>query len=194
MKITVKKGKYKTITIKFITNKEAVVTAPLSYTNAKIESFIKSKQSWILKTKNRLDGYANFFENVLTYKKGLLFGEEVDYNANFKNTYTKLANDFLPKRVEQIAKYYGFSYSKVEIKEFKARWGSCTSKKVIQLNTRLVMLKKRVIDYVIVHELCHTLHMNHQKAFHDKLSSYFIDEKAIKQYLKKHANLTRIIY
>ena len=74
-----------------------------------------------------------------------------------------------------------FDYNFVTVKEFTARWGSCTSRKEIQLNTRLIMLKKRVIDYVIVHELCHTLYMNHQKGFKDKLASYFVDEKAIKE-------------
>lgn len=194
MKIVIKKSNRKTISIKFVTNKELVVFAPIYASKKDIDKFIESKKTWILKKGRELDLHANYLKDVIEFKKGMLFGEFVDYTKNFKNEYTKLANEFLPKRVEQIAKYYGFDYNFVTVKEFTARWGSCTSKKEIQLNTRLIMLKKRVIDYVIVHELCHTLYMNHQKGFKDKLASYFVDEKAIKAYLKKHSYLTRIDY
>ena len=194
MKITIKRANRKTISIKFINNKEAVLTAPIGYSQAKIDAFILSKKSWIQKTEKRLNSDAEYLKEVILYKKGMIFGDFINYNENFKKYYLDLANNFLPNRISKIAKYYGFTYNKVVIKEFKSRWGTCSKDKVIQLNSRLVMLNKRVIDYVIIHELCHTLYMDHQKSFHNKLSSYFTDEKAIKAYLKKHAYLTRIKY
>ena len=121
MKITVKKSRRKTLSLKFITNKEVVCNAPFSATNDEINAFIKSKQSWITKTAKRLDNDANYFKDVLEYKKGIIFGEFVDFTKTFKLDYEKLANEFLPNRIKLVADYYGFEYKSVKIKDFKAR-------------------------------------------------------------------------
>ena len=60
---------------------------------------------------------------------------------------------------------YGFKYEKVRIKNQKTRWGSCSAKRNINLNLRLMMAPDEAIDYVIIHELCHLLELNHNPAF-----------------------------
>jgi predicted metal-dependent hydrolase len=75
------------------------------------------------------------------------------------------AKAVLPQELEQLAKKYGFQYQSVKIRKSKTRWGSCSSKKTISLSLYLMLLPPHLIEYVLLHELCHTIHMNHSPAF-----------------------------
>lgn len=76
----------------------------------------------------------------------------------------------LPQRLDELARIHGFTYSSVELKDMKSRWGSCSSKKGIQLNVQLMRLPDELIDHVLLHELCHTVEMNHGPRFHELLN------------------------
>ena len=84
---------------------------------------------------------------------------------------------WLPKFLDEEARRYCFSYSRVTIKEQKSRWGSCSSKGNINLNSRLLFLPPYLVRHVLLHELCHLKEMNHSKAFHDLLSRIDPDAK-----------------
>ncbi len=75
------------------------------------------------------------------------------------------AGVLLPPRLEAQARKHGFKYSKCSVRDVRSRWGSCTSRGSISLNTHLVMLDDGLIDYVLLHELCHTVEMNHSERF-----------------------------
>lgn len=81
------------------------------------------------------------------------------------------ANSFIPKRLQELAKQYGFSYSSVKITSAKTRWGCCNTQKRIIFSLYLMTLPYQLIDYVILHELCHTKYMNHSKEFYALLDS-----------------------
>ncbi len=81
----------------------------------------------------------------------------------------RLAHKILPKRLDELAQRFGFKYRKVFIKNQKTVWGSCSYMNNINLNLNLVALDSEFIDYVILHELTHTVHKNHQKAFYNLL-------------------------
>jgi len=75
------------------------------------------------------------------------------------------AKEVLPGRVKEMAVKYGFTYNKLFFKNAKTRWGSCSSKNNINLNIHLMRLPSHLIDYLILHELCHTVEKNHSERF-----------------------------
>ncbi len=75
------------------------------------------------------------------------------------------AKRILPFRTYELAKKYDFRFSEVKIQSAKTRWGSCNHKQIINLSFYLLLLPQHLIDYVILHELCHTKEMNHSPQF-----------------------------
>lgn len=76
------------------------------------------------------------------------------------------AKTYIPKRVEELATQHGFCYAQVKISSAKTRWGCCNSRKSLTFSLFIMTLPYHLIDFVILHELCHTIHMNHSEAFY----------------------------
>ena len=79
----------------------------------------------------------------------------------------------------------GLNPSYIHIKEMKSRWGSCTGKNGINLNIRLFYTPKPVIDYVVIHELCHITHKNHQAAFWQAVETFDHEYLAHRKWLRE---------
>ncbi len=95
------------------------------------------------------------------------------------------AKEYLPKRVEEIAKKYGFKYGALSLKAHKTRWGSCSYNNNINLNINLMSLEKKYIDCVILHELVHTVEKNHKEGFYNLFYSLMPEAEALSRELKK---------
>ena len=80
-------------------------------------------------------------------------------------TYRLEAKEIIPPRIEYFSKKHNLPYNKLTIKDIKSRWGSCSGKNNINLSLYLMQLPDELIDYVILHELTHTLEKNHGKGF-----------------------------
>lgn len=87
-----------------------------------------------------------------------------------KDQLRRRARNYLPGRLSQQATQHGFSYSQVRINSARTRWGSCSSAGHINLSLYLMLLPSRLIDYVLLHELCHTREMNHGPRFWQLMS------------------------
>ena len=95
----------------------------------------------------------------------------------------KEASEILPGMVEKLAREHGFRYRGVTVRATRTRWGSCSGRDDISLSVYLMLLPEHLIEYIILHELCHTRYKDHSDKFHSLLDSH-LDGKE-KQYIKE---------
>lgn len=95
------------------------------------------------------------------------------------------AKSYLPQRLDFLARKFGFSYGNVALKNQKTRFGSCSFKNNINLNIALMKYDFDVIDYVLIHELCHTRVKNHSEKFWKEVEKYCPEYQAIRQKLRQ---------
>lgn len=158
------------------------VRAPFYASKAKIESFIHEKSDWIYKN------HQNMLvrnEEIKTTPLTPLQAQQVEV---LKKRFQNAARLHFPKRVSELQQLTGGTYTKITIRNQKTRWGSCSQTGTLSFNYRLMMAPPAVIDYVIIHELCHLTHMNHSKAFWNQVASVMPDYATHKRWLKEHGH------
>lgn len=99
------------------------------------------------------------------------------------------AQQILPARLQALADTYGFAFAQVRINSAQMRWGSCSAKRVINLSYNLMLLPDELIDFVLVHELCHTREMNHGARFKQLMTGIFANYTALNAALKQYRPL-----
>ena len=128
--------------------------------------------------------------NTLLYPADTHFGSErrqAWLREVIKEYLRRRAKNILPGRLQQLATQHGFAFSSVSLRDCHTRWGSCSSRGSISLSIYLVLLPDELIDYVLLHELCHTVEMNHSDKFWallDKVCQR--DSRTLRQVLRKH--------
>lgn len=98
--------------------------------------------------------------------------------------YRQQACQYLSTRLEAWSVKVGVPFNRLTVRDQKSRWGSCSSKKNISLNWRLMFLPTQVVDYVVVHELCHLCHMNHSPHFWAMVARFVPEYVACRQRLR----------
>ena len=96
------------------------------------------------------------------------------------------AKRIFPERTAYFALRMGVDYGRITIREQKTRWGSCSSKGNLNFNWKLILAPPEVLDYVVVHELCHLKKMNHSKAFWDEVGKVMPEYETYKLWLKEN--------
>lgn len=96
----------------------------------------------------------------------------------------KDAQKLLGIRIEEFARRYNYHYKELKFKKLTSRWGSCSSAKTITLSIYLIQLPWHLIDYVLLHELAHLNHMNHQKTFWNELENNIKNVKALRKEIR----------
>ncbi len=164
----------------------------------KAEEFLHSKEDWVKQRLTELEKvngrYFLFGKEVFPeIKNGILeihenefkgFSPSPEMTALFENYLYRLAKNYIPKRVGELAFLHRFNFNKVSVKKLKSRWGSCSSKKNLSFNYLLLKNSKDAIDYVIIHELCHTKEMNHSKRFWSLVEEAMPEYKKVKKKLR----------
>ena len=178
MKVTVIRSNRKTVAIQVNSDLSVTVRAPRSASEKDIEEILKKKEAWISKhiekikkTKERLEAEST---EKLTREKVIALAEE--------------ALKVIPERVEYFAKVIGVTYGKITIRNQKTRWGSCSSKGNLNFNCLLMLAPSEVLDYVVVHELCHRKQMNHSKAFWLEVDKVLPNYKEVRKWLKEEGS------
>lgn len=105
---------------------------------------------------------------------------------NLKKFYIQSCKKIVNQRVKVYQGELKVKAKSIKVDESTTKWGSCTRGKKITFNYRLAMLPMETIDYVVVHELCHLLHMNHERSFWRKVGSVLPDYKKRRELLEKY--------
>jgi predicted metal-dependent hydrolase len=121
-------------------------------------------------------------EEHLVIRAGDLFLEKKCQLAWYRNE----ARKYIEHRVQDLAVHNGFHYNKIFIRSQKTRWGSCSKRKNLSFNWKLIKTPLYVVDYLILHELVHTEFMNHSKRYWQKVRSLYPDYKIASNWLKEH--------
>ncbi|MDF2609771.1 MAG: hypothetical protein K0R92_1245 [Lachnospiraceae bacterium] len=110
--------------------------------------------------------------------------DEDELKNALEKWYRLRMKEVIAERIRYYQQFFKMTPSGIVIKEQKKRWGSCTSERKLLFNWRLVMAPVSVIDYVVVHEMCHMKHMNHSKDFWNLVEVILPDYKERKKWLK----------
>lgn len=99
------------------------------------------------------------------------------------------ARDALPPRIAFFAERMGVTYGRITIRSQHSRWGSCSAKGNLNFNCLLMLTEPEVQDYIIVHELCHRIHMNHSPQFWAEVEKILPNYRSQKKWLKENGNV-----
>lgn len=176
MKIKTKivKSRRKTISLEIKPDGSLLVRAPLSMSNREISDFIDSKKSWIDKHIQKALQSKPSEDEFFTY-------EEIE--EMFDKAMT-----IIPERVAYYAQKLNVKYNRITIRNQKTRWGSCSRKNNLNFNCLLTKCPSEVLDYVVVHELCHLVHFNHSNDFWSLVASQLPEYKKSRAWLKENGS------
>ena len=148
-----KSSRAKRISLKITSNGKLIAVLPSRYkTDLPIKRFIEEKKDWILKHLKPQKQYKN-----TTLDKNLL-------HKNFLKNKKHILKD-IKEEVEKSSSFFNISYRKITIKNQSTLWGSCSKDKNLSFNFRIGYLPDKLKKYIIVHEVCHLLEMNHSPRY-----------------------------
>ena len=108
--------------------------------------------------------------------------------------YRSMAKDIIEDRVHIYAQKIGKTPNQIRIKSLRSRWGSCSSKGNLNFNWTLIMAPLDVLDYVVIHELCHLVHHNHSQRFWNLVEKHDPDFKSKKKWLKRNQHQMSVFF
>ena len=148
------------------------VTIPTRGTHRLAEQFLRDHAEWLLKTRRLMQNISSMLPN------------------NTRRHYLQhreMARQLIHQKLEQWNDVYKFQYQRVAIRNHTSRWGSCSRAKNLNFNYRLLFLPDSLVDYVVVHELCHLEYPHHQPSFWQAVA------RAIPDHASRRKRLRRIV-
>jgi len=200
-----KKAKYLQLRINHSSSLELIIPKRYSLTDG--EKFLNDKIDWVKKYAGKLiqknEKYFYFGEEIKIQQSYDLFirrpqikferkilqakipnGSNCELNELYLALLQWHAKKYLVERVNYLARKFNFQVNEIGLRGQKTRWGSCSSGGKLSFNFKLLRFRKEVIDYVIIHELCHLKEMNHSKKFWMLVENYCPDYKSLRKELK----------
>ena len=159
----------KTIAIQIEPDGTVNVRCPKRMEMTEVRQFVESKSAWIGKHLAKCSSQ-----------------RQEKYTERELKALREQARDLVTQRVQHYAPLVGVSYNQIAIRTQHTRWGSCSSKGNLNFNCLLALVPREVLDYVVVHELCHRKEMNHSDRFWNEVARIIPDYKSRKQWLKDH--------
>lgn len=152
-----------------------VVTIPFGFNETLIERFIRIKANWVI---NKIDYFKKLPKKLAPAN---------DYSAYIENkdAALKIAKD----RVKYFNNFYKFRYNKIAIKRQKTRWGSCSKRGNLNFNYKIALLPPELVDYLVVHELCHLKEFNHSNKFWALVAKTIPNHTHLKKILNSQIDL-----
>lgn len=182
--------------------------APTQTSEKEIQNYMKSHSKLLLTLHERLQN-KQYVSNQKSYNKKELFlllgkalplhdlleeipSTEEEIQRALKKLYTKKTKQLIKKRVAHYEKVIGVKAKSITVVDSPRTWGTCSSNKDLTFNYKLSMAPSQVIDYVVIHELCHILHMNHDRSFWRKVGMFDSNYKQHQAYLEKFGDVMTV--
>lgn len=183
-KVEVVYSNRKSVAIQIKPDGTVVLRAPYGVPKRELNRILEEKSAWI-------EAHLQEIKEQEAEQKALpkFSKQEIKELAN-------KALAYIPERVKYYAPIVGVNYTRITIRNQKTRWGSCSSKGGLNFNCLLMLTPPEVVDYVVVHELCHRKEMNHSKAFWDEVEKVLPDYKSAKRWLRENGGelISRMVF
>lgn len=165
-------SKSKRISIRVQEGGKISITKPTRISLKYIESLVETKKAWISEQMEKMNSRP---KKILSH-----------YSASDFEKYKNEAYNLVDTKIAYYNKFYKYDIERVTIRNQSTRWGSCSRRKNLNINYKIVLLPDELQDYIIVHELCHLAQMNHGKKFWDLVALQIPDYKDHLLELKKY--------
>lgn len=205
----------KSISLIIETNGDFIVRAPYKATERQIYKFINQKQLWILKKRSEqlnnaikpieiTNGtninilgcdYAIMLHNInrVKQKDGVIYLPAQNPKEKLIAYLKKLAKSVITSEINDICARFKFNYESISINSAKTRWGSCSGSNKLHFTYKLLLCPIDVVDYIIIHELCHTKVKNHSQKFWILVASCYPDYRNCEKWLKQNRAIVELI-
>lgn len=153
------------------------VRVPLGASDRDVSHILTDRQHWII---------TRYLEQQSRQAAKPVSDLTPAQRAALTQRYIAAAKEYFPKRAAYFQQFTGGTYNRITIRDQKTRWGSCSAKGTLSFNWRLMLAPPSILDYVVVHELCHLTHMNHSSAFWQAVEKVCPDYRTARKWLKDH--------
>ncbi|GAA8231394.1 M48 family metallopeptidase [Helicobacter pylori] len=184
--ITIQKSKkIKTLSLNITPSLEVILKMPDSCSQARAHAFLKEQKAWLQKTLSAMQEKYSLLHSQTYQNKILVFDEVKNANDYTLTELKKILKTYLEQKLPLIAQKMQTSYTGFNIRNNAKVLGSCSYHNRLSFALLLVCAQKEAIDYVIIHELAHTIHKNHSKNFWRCVEIFCPNYRALREYLKQ---------
>ena len=165
----------KTLAVQIRTDGTVIARAPLRMPKDRILCFLSEKASWIRMQQGKMQEREKMRQQA-----------RIHLDAAQEKELRERAKSVLAQRTAYFARQVGVTYGRITVRDQKPRWGSCSQTGNLNFNFRLILAPLEVLDYVVVHELCHRRQMNHSTQFWQEVAQVLPDYRKRKAWLTEN--------